>query len=304
MKLYQSSMTDSVIQELEQRHLPKLSEKRLLNILTSFGVPTGDENKIFNSGHNIICDSGAFSLNFSKGGSAMTITYKGYEIYLIKFEKFFKGYFNFDSNFTAEGTNENYRHMKNLEMAGLKPIPVIHDYYGDEIEFYIDKDYEMLALGSIFDPERKRQIRTKKDIDYAVEKLIRLKPDVKIHLFAAASFDYPSKLPIYSSDAANWTHNVKYGFILWWNENKNSYDKTDKVFFEDFHNRQDPKKTYFRQYEYRRELEEYLDQKLDLTYEDLMGFDSHLYRQVVNALYYLEIEDKITEEHRRRGFLY
>lgn len=304
MKLFQSSITYPVIQELEQRYLSKLPEERNLNILTSYGVQTGDEDKIFNSGHNIICDSGAFSLNFSQGSTGISITYKGYEIYLDKFHNFFKFYFNFDRYFTAEDAAGNYKFLKNLEKAGLKPVPVIHDYYGGEIKFYIDKGYKMIALGSIFDPVRKRQARTSKDVEYAVEELIRLKPDIKIHYFASASFDHPSRLPIYSSDAANWTHNVKYGFILWWNEDKATYDKTDKIFFEDFYNRQDPKKTYFRQYQYRQELEEYLEEKLNLTYEDLMGDKSHLYRQVVNSLYYLEIEARITEEHQTRGFLY
>jgi len=304
MRLFPSSITYPVTTELEQRYLSELPEERLLNILTSYGVVTGMEDKIFKSKHNIICDSGAFSLNFSPDGNGIPITYKGYEIYLLTFGHLFEFYFNFDSDFTAEGASENYRHLKNLEKLGLNPIPVIHDYYGDEIKFYIDQGYEMIALGSIFDPVRKRQIRTKKDIDHAVGKLIRLKPDVKIHLFASGSFDHPSRLPIYSSDAANWTHNVKFGFILWWNENKRFYDKTDKIFFEDFHNVQKPNRTYFRQYQYRRELEEYLDEKLSLTYEDLMGFNSYLYRQVVNSLYYLEIEDRITEEHKKRGFLY
>jgi len=304
MRLFQSSITHPVIKELEQRYLLKLPEKRLLNILTSYGVVTGEEDKIFKSGHNIICDSGAFSLNFSQGGSGVSITYRGYEIYLLNFGHLFEFYFNFDSDFTPEGTAENYRHLKNLEKLGLNPVPVIHDYYGDEIKFYIDQGYEMIALGSIFDPVRKRQIRTKKDIDHAVEKLIRLKPDVKIHLFASASFADPSRWPIYSSDAANWTHNVKFGFILFWNENKMSYDKTDKIFFEDFFNKKAPNRTYFKQNQHQRELEEYLDEKLNLTYEDLMGFNSYLYRQVVNSLYYLEIEDRITEEHKQRGFLY
>ena len=122
MKLYQSSITFPVINEIEKRFLSKLPEKRCLNILTSYGVPTGDEKKIFNSGHNIICDSGAFSLNFSQGGGGISITYKGYEIYLDKFHHFFEFYFNFDSDFTPQGTSENYRHLKNLEKAGAPEL--------------------------------------------------------------------------------------------------------------------------------------------------------------------------------------
>lgn len=308
MKLYQSSIIHPVIKELEQRYLPKLSEKRTLNILISYGVPTGDEYKILKSGHNIAFDSGAFSLNFRKSGNGMPITRKGYEIYLIKGRPLAKGkveiQLNFDSDFTAAGTAENYNHLKILENAGLEITPVIHDYYGNEIKFYIDQGYEMIALGSIFDPVMKRQIRTKKDIKYGIEEAIRLKPDIKIHVLASASFDDPSRWPIYSSDAANWTHNVTYGFILFWNENKMSYDKTEKIFFEDFYDVRKPNRTYFRQYQYIRELEKYLDEKLNLTYDDLMGFNSPLYRQVVNSLYYLEIEDRITEEHKKRGFLY
>jgi len=89
MRLFQSSITFRVIIELVQRYLSKLPRTRLLNFLTSYGVGTGDEDKIFKSGHNIICDSGAFSLNFSQGGSGVSITYKGYEIYLLKFGHLF-----------------------------------------------------------------------------------------------------------------------------------------------------------------------------------------------------------------------
>ncbi|MBF0227427.1 MAG: hypothetical protein HQK76_18435 [Desulfobacterales bacterium] len=302
MKIFQSSIKSDVVEGLNKRYFAKNGVYKKLNILLSYGV-SGDEDKFLAKPtgliNSIILDSGAWSLNNRKSNNGMEITLKGYELYLKIFGDMFECYFNFDENFTPEGCLENLRNLTKLEESGLKPIPVIHDYYEDEIDYYIDKGYDMVALGSIFNAEKRKQERKYDDVKLAVNNLIKKKFDIKIHVFASSSYEVLSKLPVYSSDSSNWAQNVKYGYIPYWNEGK-----TDNIYFEDYLDDEKPNRIYFKKYCFRKELEEYLDKQLGMTYDDLMGNNNQLNRQIVNSLYYIEIEEKVTQEHKRQGFLY
>ncbi len=306
MNIYQSSMEFFLIQELWER-LGKLFKK--INVLLSYGIPS-DVQQFDNAKElidNIILDSGAWTLNNKKSGGGIVITNKGYEIFLKKFGHMFKYYFNLDSNFfsTPEGFRENLNNQKKLEEAGLKPVPVIHDYYRFEIDYYIDQGYDIVALGSIFNPITKKQERTYSDVAYAVEKLIKLKSDIKIHLFASSSIIYLPKFPLFSSDSSNWSQNSRYGYILYWNENKKGFNKTEKIFFEDFYEEEEDKqnRVYFKGCKNHESLED-LTNRLGITDEDLIGLQSYYYRKMINTVYYIKIEEEITKEHKRQGFLY
>ncbi|MBF0121348.1 MAG: hypothetical protein HQK79_21140 [Desulfobacterales bacterium] len=202
-----------------------------------------------------------------------------------------------------EGFLENSQNQKVLESTGLKPVPVIHDYYGREINYYMDKGYDMVALGSILDTNTGKHARTFKDVEIAIEKIFKINSSTKIHLFAASSFTELSVLPLYSSDSTSWTQNGKYGYIKYWNEHNKLFNKTEKIYFEDSYDEKE-NRLYFTSYEFRKELEEYLDKTLGINYDDLIGNNSYFYRQVVNSLHYIDIEERITQEHKRQGFIY
>ncbi len=55
---------------------------------------------------------------------------------------------NFDEDFTVNGFDRNWANQIAIEKAGFKVIPVIHDFYSHEPQFYIDKGYDLVAIGS------------------------------------------------------------------------------------------------------------------------------------------------------------
>ncbi len=186
-----------------------------------------------------------------------------------------------------------------LENKGFKRVPVVHDYYREEIDYYIDKGYDLVALGSVMEPGSNDFLRKKDDIYHAVERLI--KHNIKIHAFASSTYEMLHDIPVYSSDASSWAKYASIGRIQWWNPEKEDDDKTDLVRMRDYTDMKEDRSFFFKEYPFRVQLEEYLD-SFGIVYEDMMGDDLHLYRQVVNCLYYMELEKKLTELHRKQGF--
>jgi len=55
---------------------------------------------------------------------------------------------NYDENFTKDGIGENLEYFYELKKEGIKTAPVVHDYDGDETEYYINNlDNDIIALG-------------------------------------------------------------------------------------------------------------------------------------------------------------
>ena len=301
MKIYLSSITFRIVEEFKK----KFPNKKI-NVLRSFGIPSNQERKFLITHRNIIGsiiqDSGTWTMNQRKK-DGMRITREGYQGYMKMFGHHFDFYFNFDSNYQDIGFEENLEHLEKLEEAGLKPVPVVHDYYGGEIDYYLKLGYDMVALGSILDVESDRSKRTNADIKHAVQRLKQGNPKIKIHLFGSGSYDAMANLPLYSSDSSSWAQNSRYGYILYWNPSKLTTNKTVKLYFYD--TKDDPRKNrrYFETYEFRKELETYLDRTLGITYTMLMGSNFHLYRNLVNTLYFVELEEILTAEHKRQGFI-
>jgi hypothetical protein len=298
MKIFQSSFTARVLQQIHER----LPEKQP-NVLLSYGIRKNDDLLIMQRMRNyvssLILDSGTFSLHTSDGTSEEEITFQGYSNYLDLCHDKYNFYFNFDRNFTTAGFEENQCYLKQLEAKGFNPIPVVHDYYRDEIDIYIEEGYQLVALGSVMEPGTVKFLRKKTDIDHAVERLI--KHNIKIHVFAAASYNQLFDIPVYSSDASSWAQHAANGRILYWNEENDSDDKTDFIRFFDRPGLKEDGNYFFNEYPHRRVFEEHLD-SLGITYEDLIGKDMHLFRQVVNAAYYIQLEEIITQKHKEQGF--
>ncbi len=202
-----------------------------LNILIGYGSPASKDLGFMvgqfrpNIG-SIVLDAGTYELNNSKKPSSpMALTLTGYKTYLKNFGHLFDHYFNFDEDFTANGMYTNLCNLDVLEEAGLSPIPVVHDIYGSEIDIFLDRGYEYVALGS-------SQITSKRHLEHAMEKLA--KAEIKVHLFGSTYFDYLANFPIYSCDSARWAHSTQNGIIYYWNHEKPEINKTEKIFLDRF----------------------------------------------------------------------
>jgi hypothetical protein len=246
-------------------------------------------------------DCGTYSLHFAKSIDDAKVSIDDYLIHLKKYSKHYEYYSNFDNDFTPHGFIDNQNALRRMESEGLKPFPVVHDYFMREIQIYVDEGYEFLALGCVMTKGSAKKQRTQYHIEHALSQIPTDK--VKVHLFGASSYKSIAHLPLYSCDSSSWALNNKFGFVLYWNPFKEGQDKTDKLFFidkmKDYWN---DDRLYWEKYNYRQDLEQYIG-SLGFTYDDLMGHEANHYRQLLNAIYYLTIEEIITKKQSEKHLL-
>lgn len=294
MKLYHASPN---LRTLLKYHA--LFPDRKLNVLRSFGM-LDKEDYDFCVKHrgkigSLIFDCGTFTLNYAKSEATSSITLSNYKNYVQTFEKHYDFYFNFDADFSDDGFETNLYNQKYLESFGLSPVPVVHDVWGSEIDYYIDRrdKYQRVALGSA-------QIRNEETLGYVMERFEG--SGIKIHLFGNTTFEFLVNYPIASVDTAMWARTGGYGFINYWNPRKEGLKKSDRIYMEEFVDHDAEKKVTFSNYEFREDLEKFLLETLDLTYQDLMGHDGSYNKMLVNTHYYVQLEDIVNQIHQQKGF--
>jgi hypothetical protein len=237
---------------------------------------------------SIILDSGTWTLNNSKG-PVTHITLEGYKRYLQKFEEMFDAYFNYDSDFTEKGFGINLENQLTLERVGLRPIPVIHDVKGDEVQYYLENKakYPYVAIGS-----------NQKDKGPALRQLVQTyyENGTRVHILGDAKYKSLANIPVYACDSSNWAMTGAYGDIRYWNDKKAGGDKTDKIYLGKYIG--SPKKgKSIDEYEYREDLLKYLKDTFEFTRRDLTDT---INIQIVNLHYYNELERIVNEKHEAK----
>jgi len=293
MKLYLASLNLWVFQRYR-----KLFPDSKLNILRSFGVLNSEDYafcvKYRDEINSMILDSGTWTLNNAKIDKRKILTVNNYMSYAKFVESYYDNIANFDSNFTPEGFENNYYNQLLLEEAGLRPFPVTHDIYGGEIDVYLERGYDYIALGS-------SQITSFDDLAHVMERFEGT--GVKIHLFGSTKFEFLTSFPIYSCDSAMWAKVGSYGDIQYWNPKKEGANKTDKIYMEEFLHADAKKLTTFTNYEFQKDLIAYLKQELGITYQDLMGPDASYFKMLVNTHYFVKLEERVNRIHKEKGFI-
>ena len=275
----------------------RLFPDRKLNVLRSFGM-LNHEDYAFCFKHrdkinSMILDSGTWTLNNAKGDIKDKITLQNYINYAKTVRPYYDRIANFDATFTDDGFESNYYNQLILEKAGLDPFPVVHDIYGQEIDHYISKGYDLVSLGS-------SQITSVDTLAYVMERFEGT--GIKIHLFGNAKFEFLANFPIHSCDTAMWARTGGYGWINYWNPKKEGADKTDSIYMEEYLDEGKIKKITFPNYEFREDLEKFLLETLNVTYLDLMGPHAAYCKMLVNTCYYAQLEDIVNQIHRQKGF--
>jgi hypothetical protein len=284
MIIYQAGLSLELILKCHE-----LFPERKINVLRSFGTLTKEEAAICVTHRDklgsLVLDSGTYTLYFDKS-QASAITIDNYETYLRQFGKDFDFYFNFDEDYGQDGFEVNIEHQKRLEKAGLQPVPVIHNIYSHEVNYYINAGYKMVAVGS--------QMRvTLDDLSLVTARLYRA--GVKVHLFGRSTYE-DLQLPIYSCDSTTWTKMGAYGFIYYWNPHKRGINKTDKIHVETAAYSSNRKGLNLSTYAFWDDLENYLDKTLHITMDDLSGPQGVFYRQLVNLDYIVNLEMRVNKE--------
>jgi hypothetical protein len=241
----------------------------------------------------IVFDSGAWS---KVSGAANHLTLDGLIGYLRVNALQCDAYFNYDTDFSDNGFDRNIINQIKMEDAGLTPIPVVHNLFDGEIDYYLSTGkYDYIALGS-------RQITNFDDFAYAVNRIKKGNPNIKIHWFGGSRYDWLCKLPIASCDTTSWAMTGKYGEINFWNPNIEGLDKAQKIYTAGtLKDDLGPSQYHYVTYKWRDEVDHYLKDTFGLVYDDLCGYDAVINMMLVNTRFYAEQERRINEERMRRG---
>jgi hypothetical protein len=266
-----------------------------LNVLLSYGTRSSDYyDLIYRSRHlinSLIADSGAFTKNFSQTAKSGSISLPGYIKFLKETSGQFDFCFNYDEDFTLEGFDTNTPMMELIESHGHKVVPVVHDYIGEkreEVEFYIDKQYPIIALG--YSPHK--QANKIGNLKIAVKKA--LAANIKIHLLGLTSIEIFQQIPVHYSDSSSWSQYTKFGYTVWL---RKVGDKAiiEKIRYEDTtkHPKDDRKDLILSKNPLRDEFLQYVKDELNLSYQDLYGQDYHMNRNLVNVHFFVMLQDEV-----------
>ena len=125
------------------------------------------------------------------------------------------------------------------------------------------------------------------------------------HVFGMTTPKLIRHIPVYSCDSKTWLDYGSRGRVLYWNPENPGLDKTDILYFP---KRQNPHSSgpgvYYHDYPYLEPFKEYIGGKLHLEIGHLLGLGHDKYRELVNVLYFLELEKMITEEQRQEGIVF
>jgi hypothetical protein len=243
---------------------------------------------------SVISDSGTYSLNNNPKKFAATVTHEGYKSYLLQLGAHFDFYFNFDQDFSRDGFDVNLANQLELEQAGLTPVPVVHDCYSNEIQYYIDHGYEMISIGS---GELEKE---------DVGELYRIieKPysqGIKVHLLGCTDYSKLAFLPVYSGDSATFNQAASRGNLLYWNPRKSDIDKTERIRFIYGLPRR-LMRNHIDDHPHQDEIDGYLNRELNYSIEDLKGPRGLSKRLVANLHHFVQLDKRVAAKHRELGF--
>ena len=238
----------------------------------------------------LILDSGAWSV--AHGTSDLTLTQ--YIAYLKMHAHQFDAYFNFDTDFSDKGFQNNIIAQTEMENAGLHPVPVVHNLYDGEIDYlFKGGSYIHAALGS-------SQTSRFEDLDYGCNTIKDINPAITVHWFGGARFEWLVNTTVDSCDTSSWAKSGAYGGIRYWNPRKDGLDKTDLVYIGD---RLEPASNdcyRYVAYPWRNDLDAFLKNtfKWSNPLQELTGYSEALNKQLINLHYYVELENRVIAERR------
>lgn len=248
--------------------------------------------------NSLILDCGAYSL-YSKGlrGKQFELAteklYKGFKTYAVAAQNEYDFIFSMDDRFDPDGFDHNLERLEDLEAAGLEAVPVIHKLGEKERSYFIRKGYKIVAIGQC-----KADKRNDLNILYPeVEELYC--NNIKVHLFGMTSPSSIAHVPAYSCDSKSWLIYAKSGIALYWNPNSNNLDKTDRIYFPKYQEiSKSPPGIHYIDYSHYDGFLEHISNQLNFKESDLLGVDKEICMQLVNTFYFMDLEQRITEEQK------
>jgi len=306
MKIYQSSLSIPVIKKLHEIN-PVLKPNVLI---TFYGLEHPmDYTKTYRSMINsLILDCGAYSINSNKKLSIAARKIESDKLFLqyIDYTKLAQSrydfLFSFDDDFTPNGFDHNLERLIDLEAAGIEVVPVIHNLHNHEIDFFIEAKpkYPIVAIGQCKADNRKDL----KVLFDAVDPLYR--NGIKVHLFGITTPSLISHVPAYSCDSKAWLDYAGRGRALYYDHESKLLNKQKLIHFPDKENSSNyTEDTYYKNYEKMDAFLAHIKSKLNLELEDLIAEQTQVMSlDLVNALYFMELEELITNDNQDRGITF
>jgi len=306
MKIFQSSLSIPVIKKLHEIN-PALKPNVLI---TFYGLDSPMNYTKTHRGKikDLILDCGAYSINSNKKLSIAARKIESDKLFLqyMDYTKLAQGdydfLFSFDDDFTPNGFDHNLQRLIDLEAAGVRVVPVIHNLHNHEIDSFIDDrpKYPLVAIGQCQDDDRG-------DLDILFEAVNKLyRNGIRVHLFGMTTPNLISYVPAYSCDSKTWLDYAGRGRALYYNPESDSLSKEELIHFPD---KEDPrnytKATYYKNFDRMDAFKDHIGSKLNLELNDLIAEQTQaMSLDLVNALYFLELEERITEENRLMGITF
>jgi hypothetical protein len=296
MKIFHSDLTTKVALRYKE-----LQPNKPLRGLISYGRRGNDQSDLLLSYRtlfeDLIMDSGTFTLFQNRKRHQKSITFKGYRSYINLFADKVDFYFNFDEDFSPDGFEKNFGYQLDLESRGFKPLPVIHDCYGPEIQCYIDRGHKLVSIGS-----GELAYASKDELYRIVNNLYE--KGVLVHFLGCTQYEKLAYIPVYSADSTTWNRAGTASRIYYWNPARYGDNKMDEISLND-KVPIEKVKYHIRDYPFIKQLEDYLFTELRLTVDDIVnGEKRYLNRCLVNIHYFVLLEELINQKHKEQGFTF
>ena len=252
---------------------------------------------------DLILDSGAFSLNniypnlIVRARESQKLFQK-YEFDLPLVQKHYDFVFNFDDQFGPNSFSHNLSRLHALEAKCTMPVPVLHNLANHEADYFINNGYNRAAIGQCHAQDRE---------DLAVlwpvvDKLYHA--DVDVHLFGMTTPGVISHVSACSCDSKTWLDYAIRGRILHWNPLNPKMDKTDIIYIPKDQEFNDGVGVHYNDYKHLTELKKFIESRLGIKWREMLGIQRELNRQLVNVMYFLDLEERITRQQLLNGITF
>lgn len=292
IKVFVSSPTIKLVQEFSRRIT--VYKPNVLITFYEMNKPTRYTRKNRHLIGELMLDCGAYSLHqkykhrpiWEREKFAQEL-FDSYKVYTEMAHDQYDHIISMDDRFDLESFEHNMERLHELEELGVGAVPVIHNIYDDEeIRYFIDQGYKMVAIG---------QCKGRDDLRVLYPVVDRLfKAGVKVHLFGMTTPKIINHIPAYSCDSKTFLDYGTRGQVLYWNEENKGLDKTDVIYFPKYQEKPDESKGYYyHEYRYLDDFKHYIEKNLDVEFKDFLEDDGDFYRELVNMLYFAHVEYEV-----------
>lgn len=246
---------------------------------------------------DLILDCGAYSLQemFSDPRQRKVEAerlFKAYVTYLKRAHHQYDFVFSMDDRFDKDSFEHNLGRLYEMEQAGLRPVPVVHNIFDhSELRYFIDEGYKRVAIG---------QCKGRNNLANLAPAVNTFhEADVETHLFGSTNPKLVRHVKADTCDSKSWLKDATGGQVRFWNHDRGNMDCTDRIYFPKLQG-DHPRSKGFSVYDYDH-LETFkihLEENLGMELKHLAGDRRHnlFCRQLVNAYYVMELEKIVTND--------